>query len=233
MGLGRREPQRVTMPPMPDSYRAMSHEKALFDDDRRRFTQLFEQHYAKIAIFVPRRITSDEADDIVAQTFLTAWRHLESLPEDPLPWLYRAARNAIANARRGALRRQRLILRVLHIAGSGVDAAAPDGEVWSTGFSFAFASLSERDQEVLMLSVVEGLSPAEGAVVMGCSPEAFKVRSHRARKRLRRRIEADRSHTEPVDDCSTFLPLQIARGVARAPAGGMLADSPLPLEENR
>jgi RNA polymerase sigma factor (sigma-70 family) len=221
------------MLPMPDSYRAMSHEKAFFDDDWRRFTELFEQHYAKIALFVHRRITSDEADDIVAQTFLTAWRHHESLPEDPLPWLYRAARNAIANARRGALRRQRLIHRVLHIAGSEVDAAAPDGEVWSTGFSFAFASLSERDQEVLMLSVVEGLSPAEGSVVIGCSPEAFKVRSHRARKRLRRRIEADRSHTEPVEDCSTFLPLQITRGVAKAAAGGMLADSPLPLKENR
>jgi RNA polymerase sigma factor (sigma-70 family) len=220
------------MPPMPDSYRAMSHETPLFDDDRRRFTQLFQQHYAKIAIFVHRRITSDEADDIVAQTFLTAWRHLESLPEDPLPWLYRAARNAIANARRGALRRRRLIHRVSHIAGSEVDTAASDSAVWSAGFSFAFASLSERDQEVLVLSVVEGLSPAEGAVVIGCSPEAFKVRSHRARKRLRRRIEADRSHTEPVGDCSTFIPLQITRAVATAPAATTMVDSPLPLKEN-
>jgi RNA polymerase sigma factor (sigma-70 family) len=221
------------MPPMPDSYEPMSREREdHFDDDRRRFTELFEQHYAKIAMFAHRRITSDEADDIVAQTFLTAWRHLESLPEDPLPWLYRAARNAIANARRGALRRQRLIHRVLHNVGSEVDAAASDGAVWSAGFSFAFASLSERDQEVLILSVVEGLSPAEGAVVIGCSPEAFKVRSHRARKRLRRRIEADRSLTEPVDDCSSFV-LPITRAVATAPAATTMVDLPLPLKEYR
>ncbi|WP_294003145.1 sigma factor [Streptomyces sp.] len=40
-------------------------------------------------------------DDIVGETFLAAWRRRSELPEDPRPWLFGTARNAMLNAHRG------------------------------------------------------------------------------------------------------------------------------------
>src|SRR3954451_3560620 len=73
-----------------------------------RFTTLFTEHYDLILAFARRRVEPDLAQDIVAETFLTAWRHLDDLQGEPLPWLYRVASHAIANQRRGASRRRRL-----------------------------------------------------------------------------------------------------------------------------
>ena len=57
-------------------------------------------------------------------------------------------------------------------------------------FFDGFAALSERDREVLRLIAWEGLSLAEAAVVLGCSALACRVRYHRAKTRLARRLEA-------------------------------------------
>lgn len=52
----------------------------------------------------------------------------------------------------------------------------------------ALASLSERDQEVLRLVAWDGLTPAQVAVVLGCTPVAARTRLHRARGRLAVRL---------------------------------------------
>ena len=59
----------------------------------------------------------------------------------------------------------------------------------------ALSRLSEPDREALLLVAWDGLSTAEGAIALGCSQTAFKVRLHRARRRLRSelgRLERDR-----------------------------------------
>jgi RNA polymerase sigma-70 factor (ECF subfamily) len=64
------------------------------DDDREeRFARLYRGFQPKIAAYVRRRLPESEAGDALAETFLTAWRTLERVPEDPLPWLYRIAAN--------------------------------------------------------------------------------------------------------------------------------------------
>jgi RNA polymerase sigma-70 factor (ECF subfamily) len=37
---------------------------------------------------------------------------------------------------------------------------------------------------VLLLTAWEGLTTDQAATVLGCSPQAFRVRAHRARRRL-------------------------------------------------
>ena len=48
----------------------------------------------------------------------------------------------------------------------------------------AFADLEEAEREVLRLVAWEGLSTRDAAAVIGCSPGAFRVRLHRARRKL-------------------------------------------------
>ena len=38
----------------------------------------------------------------MAETFLVAWRRLDDVPADALPWLYGVARRVLANQRRSA-----------------------------------------------------------------------------------------------------------------------------------
>jgi RNA polymerase sigma-70 factor (ECF subfamily) len=48
----------------------------------------------------------------------------------------------------------------------------------------ALNGLPEADREALMLAAWEGLSAQQAARVLGCSPTAFRIRLHRARRKL-------------------------------------------------
>jgi RNA polymerase sigma-70 factor (ECF subfamily) len=72
-------------------------------EDRERFSRLFEAHYALVLAFAARRVGRDQADEVTAETFLVAWRRLDAVPVEPLPWLYGVARNVVLRPRRGPL----------------------------------------------------------------------------------------------------------------------------------
>lgn len=70
----------------------------------------------------------------------------------------------------------------------------------------ALAELSERDREIVTLTAWEDLAPREIATVMATSPNAVRIRLHRARKQLESRLatpeEIDavwRSHAPVID----------------------------------
>ena len=76
-------------------------------DRRVRFENLFTRHHDPVLRYVVRRLdVREDAADLVAETFLIAWRRLDDVPENQaLPWLYGVARRVLANHRRGELRR--------------------------------------------------------------------------------------------------------------------------------
>ena len=157
--------------------------------DEDEFTALFRRHYPRVLAFVSRRTDQARAHDVVAETFATAWRHFARLPAEPLPWLYRVARNSLANEERAARRQSRLAVR---IARRGEE-ATPDhavSVVADAGLRQALGRLSPGDREALLLIGWEGLSNEAAAQVLGCTAVTFKVRVHRARKRLARLLEA-------------------------------------------
>jgi RNA polymerase sigma-70 factor (ECF subfamily) len=152
-----------------------------------RFEQIYEEHREAVRAFVRRRAPESIVDDVVSETFLVCWRKLDRIPDEPLPWLYAVARKTLANQRRRLAREQRV---------DAADRASVVAEVEPVGDSVlaaAFATLSERDREVLRLIAWEGLSLNEAAVVLGCSALACRVRYHRAKTRLARRLEATRA----------------------------------------
>jgi RNA polymerase sigma-70 factor (ECF subfamily) len=150
---------------------------------RERFTLLYRRHYAAVLAYALRRVDPDQAQDVVAETFTAAWQELASLPEDPMPWLYRAAWYRIANVRRSQARQQRVSARVQtrqHLT----QADHASQVVESLRVLGALKSLSDTDREVLLLTSWEDLSYAEVAYVLGCSVATVKVRVFRARRRL-------------------------------------------------
>src|ERR1700683_1581061 len=85
------------------------------DDPKAQFRRLFELAEREILPYALRRGgRADDAADVVAETFLVAWRRLDEVPagDAALLWLYGVAPRQLATQRRGDLRRSALADRL-------------------------------------------------------------------------------------------------------------------------
>lgn len=168
-----------------------------------RFEELFRSHYPAVRGYALRRSSPDAAQDAVAETFLVAWRRLDDVPEDALPWLFGVARRVLANQRRSSGRGAALEQRLAGAAG-GAQVDLEESVTESEVVRSALALLSERDREALILVAWHGLSGKRAARAAGCSRAAFDVRLHRARRRLAVLLEG----LEPVAVAATAKSLE-------------------------
>ncbi len=154
--------------------------------DALRFAALWDRHAGRVQAYALRHVDRDTAQEVVSETFLVAWRRLADVPGEPLPWLLVVARNTIANHRRSHHRARLLaqeVARLELVVPRPSDAT--DGLVSERDALLrVLARLTSREREALLLVAWDGLTTEEAAVVAGCSPTAFKVRLHRARRRL-------------------------------------------------
>jgi len=166
-------------------------------DDRDRFERLYRENFRAVLRFAATRIDPERAKDVAAETFLVAWRRLDAVPAEPRPWLFGVARRVIAVQVRSETRREALAsrLRTAHDEGAATDPAAALAD--RDEALAAFATLGERDREVLRLVTWDGLSTAEAADVLDVTRLAFTVRLHRARRRLERALEPDVGSSAP------------------------------------
>ena len=152
------------------------------DGRRRRFEELFAAHASAVYGYARRRTTPADAEEVVADTFLVAWRRLDAVPAPALPWLLAVARRTLANRDRGDARRVALQLR---LATTADDQPPAPGEAPNAAIQAALATLPPGEHEVLTLLAWDGLSPAEIAAVVGCTRAAVYLRLSRARRRMR------------------------------------------------
>jgi RNA polymerase sigma-70 factor, ECF subfamily len=161
-----------------------------------RFERLYEAARDPLARYLARRATPDAIEDLFAEVMTVAWRRLDDIPPDAeLPWLYGTARRVLANHRRSGSRLVRLLDRLARTepaADAGLLLAGADPDL-----ATAIAELTPDDTEVLRLWAWEDLAPREIAVVLGITPNAASIRLHRAKNRLRDRLE-QRRVTDPV-----------------------------------
>lgn len=152
-------------------------------EPRERFEHLYLAHAGAVRRFASRRGGIGEADDVVAEVFLSVWRRLDEIPPDPVPWLLGIARGVMSNRRRGDDRHAALIARLM--SEQLANATRSDGEL-DLSIVTALGSLSASDQELLLLVAWERLTTKQVAEVLGISRGAIAVRLHRARRRLKR-----------------------------------------------
>jgi RNA polymerase sigma-70 factor (ECF subfamily) len=161
---------------------------ALTDRERRmRLEGLFERHYPAVLAYALRRGPRSMADDVASETFVVAWRRLDDVPSEPLPWLYGVARRVLANQKRSSDRGERLSARLK----ANPTPSPPAPQVVGGGELLeAIWQLPENEREALMLVAWEGLSPAEAATAAACTRVALRARLYRARRRLASQLPA-------------------------------------------
>lgn len=151
-----------------------------------RYRAVFELHHEQVYAYFRRRIDPEAAKDCTAETFLVAWRRIDSIPEGgELRWLYTVAHNILRNAYR-AKRRSRLVYTdgIDHTGGPETPETVVVRNEEEQEVIEALGRLGRKDREVLMLSVWEELPRDEVAAILGCTPHAASQRLHRASRRL-------------------------------------------------
>ncbi|RNL60827.1 RNA polymerase sigma factor [Nocardioides marmoriginsengisoli] len=157
-------------------------------DAEDRFRTFYTAHFEALLAYAVRRVEQPaDAADVVADSFLVAWRRRATLPagDEGRLWLYGVARKALANHHRGGRRRDRLGQRLRErlaettFPDPGHELAERDA------VRDALSRLPDLDREVLTLTVWEGLEPREIAEVLRLPAATVRQRLSRARTRLR------------------------------------------------
>ena len=159
---------------------------------RSRFEAIWREHRHHVLAYCLRRVSSADAEDACAETFLVVWRRIDEIPPAPktLPCLYGIARKLLSNQTRAFYRRGRLHTKLSNLGMA--PAADPMLVVVQRAndkvVTDAVRRLKPVDREIVMLDVWEGLSRAEIADVMGMTRVAVDQRIHRAYQKLSRAL---------------------------------------------
>lgn len=137
----------------------------------------------------------DVAEDLLEETWLRLVAHAPRLRPDTRlgPWLFTVARNLYVSYRRSRMLEDSRAAGLIGMWPSGSPQPSPfDSTVaGETGqrLDAAIAALPVAYREALLLVVIEGLRPADAAVVCSISAEAMRQRLSRARALLARHLE--------------------------------------------
>ncbi len=157
------------------------------------FERLFDEHAPGLHRYLAGR-AGDDADDLVAETFLAAWRSRRTYDPErgtARAWLYAIATNLLRTHHRSRARAWLADTRAAGRAGAVVDghdrrsAERIDAEALTRRLAGALERLDERDRDVLLLTGWAGLTPGEVASVLGIPVGTVRSRLHRVRRRIR------------------------------------------------
>jgi RNA polymerase sigma factor (sigma-70 family) len=156
------------------------------------FAALYDRHAAPIHRFAGRRLGDQMADDVVAETFLAAFRRRKRYDlhrADARPWLYGIAANVIGKHRRSEVRMLRAFARTGADPVAAGHADRVDSRVCAAAvqrdLAAALAGLPAGDRDVLLLIAWADLSYEETAAALGIPVGTVRSRLHRARRKVR------------------------------------------------
>src|SRR5579875_4075843 len=150
-----------------------------------RFAQVFA-HLGFITSYARHRGARD-ADGIAGEAMAIAWRRLADIPvDDSRPWLINTTRNLLLAERRREPTTGRQSLGDLDLE-APAEPLSPELDL-DPELAAGVRVLSEEYREALLLIAWDDLTPAQAAASLGISPTAFRVRLHRARRRLTARL---------------------------------------------
>ena len=164
----------------------------VLDGDARAFAALFERHRDRIFRSLLHAVDQvHEAEDLTAAVFLELWRRRQSVrvvDGSLLPWLLVTATNVGRNAARARRRYRSFLSRLPQPEASPDDSTAVahrlDAESAARALRARLQALPLKDQQLVELVSLDGVTVAAAAEVLGLNESAAKMRLARLRNRL-------------------------------------------------
>ena len=164
--------------------------------DRAAFARLYERYARVVHAIALAHVDLSEADDLVQDVFLRAWRRLPDLRDTAAwpAWLCSIARAKAMDARRAGARRRGILRRFFarespSLAQCGLDERTMTAAPEAREALAAIHTLPESYRETLLLRLVAGLSGPQIAMRTGLTEGSVRINLHRGMKLLRSRLE--------------------------------------------
>lgn len=160
-----------------------------------RFDALFAVHRGPVfAYLLGRTGDRDRAADLLQETFVRVWRHLEdalAVPEDRQRfYLLRLAANVATDDGRRARTRAHLEAPFPEAFAQCVPPPSPESSAFSNAVDEAIRSLPEEMRTILTLQLVGGLTSPEIGEALGKPAGTIRSILHDARRNLERKLVA-------------------------------------------
>lgn len=152
------------------------------EGDEEAFNELYRMFAPMVHGIILARVGRDEAEDILQEVFISAFRNLGSLRDKNAvgPWLVMIARNRSNELLRSSKPSCELTDEIEH-SGGGTNVEA--GEILDV-----IRTLPIAYKETLVLRLVEGMTGPEIAGLTGLTPESVRVNLHRGMRMLRQKL---------------------------------------------
>lgn len=152
------------------------------------------QRYGGLVFTVANRIVGDRqrAEDVAQHTFVQAWRNADQFEpgRDFAPWLATIARRAAIDSLRREQRRPAGSIENADPSDGSLVSMPPSAEqveaVW--GVRAAIETLDDEERQIVKLQHLEGYTHSQIADHLGVAVGTVKSRSHRAHRRLAKRL---------------------------------------------
>jgi RNA polymerase sigma-70 factor (ECF subfamily) len=159
---------------------------------------LYREHANDVSRYVRRRVPGSDVDDVCQDVWLAA---REALPKyenrcPPRVWLRVIARNKIVDLWRRRPEAASTFDSTMsqELGGALKLPTTPSKKLAraraSQALARALAAMEEEEREMIALRFLDGLKPAEIAVVLGARPNTVSQRLVRAVRKLRELVEA-------------------------------------------
>jgi RNA polymerase sigma-70 factor (ECF subfamily) len=173
--------------------------------DAQAFGALYEKHAASIFRYLYAHLGDRlDAEDLTSDVFMKAWHTLPSYRERGVPflaYLFRIARNRLIDY----YRHNRHLLEIspeIEENQADTDPDPAESLLTRTGYqelSEVLGKLKDDYRTVLVLRIINQLSPEETAIVMRRSTGSVRVMQHRALEALRQVIETSERKSHEAD----------------------------------
>ncbi|MFI6871947.1 RNA polymerase sigma factor [Streptomyces sp. NPDC050400] len=174
------------------------------------FARLYDRYAADIHRYAARRLGEHAADDITADTFLTAFRvrgRYDTTRASARPWLYGIAAHLIGKQRRTEVRALRALARTGHDPVAATWVEDTENRIAAQGpLADALAALSAADRHVLLLVAWADLTYQDVAEALGIPVGTVRSRLNRARRKVRAALGADPAFVTDVDVAEVVRP---------------------------
>lgn len=192
--------------------------------DPRAFEALVKRYRHRIfALALHMTGSPSDADDITQDAFVRAYRNIDRFEgrSEFFTWLYRIALNRALNVRRDRTRRRaedlddpRVTVAVAVDSGGDPHRALELRQAYSY-LVRAFDRLSPLLKTTIALTMMQGLSYPEAAVVLETTEGTIAWRIHEARKQMRNALDSMFQDPKPLP-ASEIVRVQKAAAAARA-----------------
>lgn len=155
------------------------------DVESLRFREMYIATFPSVFKYVFRRLKED-VDDVVEETYITAWRRRKDIPEDSDEcqlWLFGIARRLMANRFRLRSHRSRFVRQMEPLTSNETNTEG--AALASVLVHSALGKMRRRDREILLLVEWDGLTVDQSARVLAISPTAATKRLAVAREQFK------------------------------------------------